>query len=213
MIPRIIHRIWLGGPEPEWTAGFADTWRQPGWRVVEWDDELVAGLGPLHNQGIFDAAEDLAPDHIGQLRSDVVRLELLYRFGGVYVDADFECLRPIDPHIEGIACFAAWEAQGRWVNNAIMGAVPFHPFVERLIDGLAGNVLRNRGSKPNKLSGPQYLTRMWREQRDDVVVLPQSLFYPYGFADIRSHGPGDEWPDAVAVHHWQNKRREQGVPA
>ena len=34
-------------------------------------------------------------------RSDILRLELLWREGGVYVDTDFECLRSIEPLLDG----------------------------------------------------------------------------------------------------------------
>ncbi len=211
-IPRTIHRLWLGGPEPDWTTGFADTWRQPGWELVEWTDDNVGELFPLVNQDVYDRAEEIAPDHVGQLRSDVLRYEILHHFGGVWVDADFECIRPIDELIDGVECFAAWEQERRWVNNAILGATAGHPFIGALVDGLAANVQRRRGSKPNKLSGPQYLTPVWLKHGKGVTVFPKALFYPYTWAEIDQHGPGDRFPDAYAVHHWSNRRRERGVP-
>lgn len=212
MIPRVVHRLWLGGEEPEWTRPFASTWEQPGWELRQWGEEEVADLFPLRNQSVYDRAPRLCPDHVGQLRSDVLRYEILERFGGVYVDADFECLRPIDDLLRGVDCFAAWEIQGKWINNAILGAVPTHPFIERLIQGLPASVRRNRGAKPNRISGPQYVTRSWRHDGSRVRIFDQRLFYPYGFADIAEHGPDEEWPKAYAAHHWANRRREQGVP-
>ena len=56
-------------------------------------------------------------------RSDIIRLEVLFRFGGVYVDTDVECLRPIDPLLrEGADFFAAYMRPGT-VNNAVIGSV------------------------------------------------------------------------------------------
>lgn len=212
MIPRTIHRLWLGGPEPAWTAGFADAWRQPGWALRQWADENVRELFPLLNQDLYDRAPEIAPDHVGQFRSDILRYEILHRFGGVWVDADFECLRPIDPLLEGVECFAAWEVEGRWVNNAILGATPDHPFLAALVDGLAANVERKLGSKPNKLTGPQYLTPLYRQHASRVTVLPKRLFYPYLWSEIDQHRPGDDFAGAYAVHHWNNRRREKGIP-
>lgn len=212
MIPRTVHRLWLGGPEPDWMAGFADTWRQPGWELRQWTDDNVGELFPLVNQDIYDRVEEIAPDHVGQLRSDVLRYEILHRLGGVWVDADFECLRPIDPLLDGVECFAAWEAEGVWVNNAIVGATPGHPFIGALVEGLAANVERRQGCKPNKLTGPQYLTPVYREHASRVTVLAKALFYPYTWAEVDRHRPGDDFPDAYAVHHWANRRREKGIP-
>lgn len=214
LIPRQVHRAWLGGSEPEWTRPFADTWRRPGWQLVEWNDDNVESLFPLHNQAVYDAAEEIAPNHVGQLRSDVLRYELLWRFGGIWVDTDSELLQPLDSLIDGLECFAAWEVQTQWIANGLMGSRPGHPFIWRLIDGLQRNVARESRSKPNRMTGPQYLTRTWRQhgETDGVAVLPQRLIYPYGYAEIADHGPGDEWPDAVVAHHWQNKRRERSIP-
>lgn len=210
-IAKLVHRIWLGEPET-WTAPFASTWERPGWTLVQWGEEEVADLFPLHNQRIYDDAEKFAPNHVGQLRADVLRYEILHRIGGVYVDADFECLKPIDDLLEGVECFAAWEVEKKWVNNAVMGAVAGHPFVEGLIEGLAASVIRNHGRKPNRMSGPQYVTKQWRVHGEGVTIFPQRLFYPYGFSEVASNRPGDYYANAYAVHHWANRRRERGIP-
>lgn len=210
-IPKTFHRVWLGGAEPQWLARLAGTWsdRHPDWELVEWTDDNVATLFPLINQSLFDRAPAIAPNHVGQLRSDILRLEILQRLGGVYVDSDFECLRSIDDLVAGEECFFAWEVQDRWVNNAIVGAMPEHPFISRLIFGLEARVAANLGSKPNKLSGPRYVTATYRAAPDGVKVFDQQLFYPYGFDEL--HRSGEQF-DAYAVHHWHNKRRERGVP-
>lgn len=212
MLPRTFHRIWLGGEEPAWLRPFADSWREhhPDWAFHQWDEEHVQELFPLRNQEIYDRAAEIVPSHVGQLRSDILRYEILCRFGGVYVDADFECLRPIDELIDGVECFAAWEQPGRWVNNAILGAPPRHPFIERLVDGLAANVDARAGSKPNKLSGPQYLTPIFRADGEGVTVFDKALFYPYLWSEL--HRGGDDFAGAYAVHHWSNRRRERGAP-
>ncbi len=212
VIPRCIHRIWIGGAEPEWMGGFAETWERPGWKLRQWGEDEIAELQPLRNQSIYDRAKRLCPDHFGQLRADILRYEILERFGGVYVDADFECLRPLDDLLSGVDCFAAWEIQGKWINNAVMGAVPSHPFIERLIQGLPASVRRNRGARPNRVSGPQYVTRAWQRSGERITIFDRDLFYPYGYREISTHEPGEDWPRAYAVHHWANQRRERGVP-
>lgn len=215
MIPRAIHRIWLGGPEPEWTRPFADTWRWPGWGLWTWDDARVESeLLPLRNQDVYDNAEEIAPGHAGQLRADILRYEILQRYGGIYVDTDAECLRPFPALLDGVTAFVAWELQPRWLNNAVMGGDPDHQFFTRLVAGVRDNIRRKAGHRPNQLTGPGYITRIYRERPGGITVFDQRKFYPYGYAEIEAHGPGERWPGALMVHHWANRRRQKGaVPA
>lgn len=202
-IPRVIHRVWVGPPMPAHLAAYGQTWQDhhPGWEHRLWTED---DLPSLRNQKLYDDAVRIAPRNVGQFRADIVRYELLERVGGVYVDCDFECRQPLDPLLEDIGCFAAWEVPNHWVNNAIMGATPGHAFVTALIDGLAANVRRRSGARPNRLSGPQYMTPLYRRFAADVTVFPKEWFYPYLHDELERGG--EDFPDAVAVHHWHNRR-------
>lgn len=210
MIPNTIHRIWLGGPMPNHLERYGQTWveHHPDWSHVLWTED---NLPPLRNQRLFDQAETIAPNNVGQLRSDIVRYEILYTFGGVYTDCDLECLRPIDGLLRGVDCFAGWERQAQWVGNTILGSVPDHPFFADLIVGLPANVRRRAGSRPNKLSGPQYLTRVYRRHAKSVTVFNENIFYPYGWDELDRQG--EEFPGSYTAHHWQNQRDLRGATA
>ena len=92
MIPRMVHRIWVGSVEPDWMQACGQTWEQPGWHVATYNQPPFT----LHNQEWYDQAADYAPHHTGQLQADLMRLELLWYFGGVYVDTDYQLLTTID---------------------------------------------------------------------------------------------------------------------
>lgn len=208
MIPQVIHRIWVGPPMPDHLAAYGDTWRahHPGWEHRLWTE---ANMPELRNQRLYDQADRITPGHEGQLRADIARYEILERFGGVYVDCDMECLRPLDRLLDGVDCFAGWEKQNRWVNNAILGAVPGHPFIAALVAGVERNVRRRWGARPNILTGPQYLTPVYRRHAAEVTVFPQGRFYPYSFLELDRQG--ETFPDAYTVHHWENRRRRMAA--
>lgn len=198
-IPRIIHRIWLDEPMTPEIAALGRAWQElhPTWRVHTWRDWE---LPRLRCQEQFDAAENPAQ------KADIARLELLHRFGGVYVDTDFEPLRPLDGLIAATTFFAATE-DGHWVATGIMGSVPCHPLLAELIDGIPGSIDANRGAPPNVQTGPKYFTEgclgYSRENRQPPIsVFPAALFYPYHFTqpDRRT----EPFPDAFAVHHWSH---------
>src|SRR5207247_997753 len=107
-------------------------------------------------------------------RSDMLRLELLQRHGGIYLDADFECRRSLEPLLDGVEFFAAYLKPGR-VNNAIIGSVRSHPLLERAI-----REVRPRdtwGVVDKEGTGPLFLNRLVAEY-PDVTLFDSGLFYP-----------------------------------
>lgn len=168
-----------------------------------WTEAEVDAFG-LTNQGLWHDAERITPEAPHQFRSDVARYEILARYGGVWVDADFECRRPFDDLL-GYPAFAGWEVDGRWVNNALIGAVPGHPVITEAVRRLPGNVRRHGPTVANtKKAGPQFLTPIVARHRPMVKLLPSAELYPYLWNEL--HRAGEDFPDARAVHHWNHRR-------
>jgi len=190
-IPRTIHRVWLGeAPMPQEFESFARSFvaHHPDWEMRLWTDAdlTTLGLGPTERARARTAAE----------LSNLVRYELLHRYGGVYVDADVECLRALTPLLRGIDAFAALEAPGR-VGNAVLGAVAGHPVFARAAR-LARRTVGIGACSPDA-SGPYFLSLII-EQEPRVTLFPSRLFYPYSWEEPeRRH---ESFPDAYTVHHW-----------
>jgi mannosyltransferase OCH1-like enzyme len=179
------------------------TWRvhHPGWEWRLWTEPEVDDFG-LTNRSLWDGAEAITPEAPHQFRSDVARYEILHRFGGVWVDADFECRRPFDDLLTTRA-FAGWEVDARWVNNALIGAVPDHPLLAEAVERLPANVARWRPNVGNtKKSGPQFFTPLAR--RHDIRILPSVELYPYLWNELDR--VGESFPRARAIHHWNHRR-------
>jgi len=81
----MIHLLWLGPrPLPEdqirtWTEELPKT--HPTWQVRLWRDKDILEFG-LRNRKWFDEETDWGA------KADIARYEILYRYGGLYVDAD-----------------------------------------------------------------------------------------------------------------------------
>ena len=201
-IPKIIHRVWLGdAPMPEAFARFGETWQanHPDWEMRLWRE---SDLPELRNQALFDAADTFAG------KADIVRYELLLRYGGIYVDTDFECLRPFEALLDGLDGFIGTE-NGEVLTNALIGTVPGHPFLEAAIEALPASI--TAGGPPNETSGPAFLSRLVQAQPDLLegwTVFPPDHFYPYLYNE--SHRSGEEFPHSYAVHHWEGSW--SGVP-
>jgi FkbM family methyltransferase len=182
---------------PQEFVEFGESWRRhhPDWQLILWTE---ANLPRLRNQAHFDAATSLAQ------KADIARYELLFEHGGVYLDCDFECLRPIDPLLEGVTCFSATEDE-RWISIGIMGATPKHPLFEAVVAEIPASLAQGH-AKINEQTGPLLLTRVVTRRkmtsgRDEMHVFAPKLFYPYSYGErrLRRH---EKFPEAFAVHHW-----------
>ena len=71
-----------------------------------WTDEHVGRLR-LFNQAAYDEATNYGT------KSDVLRYELLYVYGGVYVDCDMQCIGSFERlHQVCVACGVSWQRGG-----------------------------------------------------------------------------------------------------
>ena len=194
-IPRVFHRTWLEGPMPDEFVRHGESWLRcnPGWEMVTW---TPSSLPPLQNQAAFDAEPKLAG------RSDIARYEILLRFGGVYIDCDFECLRNIEPLLDGASLIAGWEDAGA-INNAIFGATAGHPVLAELVQAIPGRVASLRDQEINVQHGPVQFTEVVCAHAGSdpgIVLYEPAILYPYHYTE--SHRCGERFPDAYAVHHW-----------
>jgi inositol phosphorylceramide mannosyltransferase catalytic subunit len=185
LIPRVFHQIWVGpDPFPEEFARYQRTWldHHPGWELRFWTEgNLPEGLRrPEAYERLRAPAE----------RSDILRLELLWRFGGVYVDTDFECLRSIEPLLGNVEFFAA-DIDKRRVNNALIGSIPGHPILDRALSELQP---REFHGYDKEAAGPLFLDRLL-EDYPEARIFDKRLFYAHGRA-AREHG--------YAIHHEAN---------
>ena len=210
-IPKIIHQIWLGGTLPERFKDWAETWNNwEGWEYWLWTDEDVKNLH-LINSELFDSAPNYGE------KADILRLEILYQFGGLYVDTDMECLIPdffeFANHEFSFYCGIhpleiRWRSDGYMfsLGNAILASAASHPMLEKMIMELSShaNDIKNRTTLAK--TGPRYITKQVLNNLDllgsDGVIFPTTFFYP-----IRKKKELDSFqfllpPESAAVHYW-----------
>ncbi len=184
MIPRILHQVWVGpNPMPQEFVDYRESWRRhhPDWEMHLWTEDSLPG--DLVRTEAYERLRSPAE------RSDIIRLEVLYRFGGVYVDTDVECLRRIDPLVEESGDFFVGAVKGK-VENAVIGAAAGHPILERALREL--RPVTDYGVDPTQGTGPWFLTALLREY-PEVTIYPQEVFSPMTDA---------EREQAYAVHHY-----------
>lgn len=218
MIPHTLHRVWLDDPMPYEFEEYGRRWRElhPNWEVVDW--RRTADLPRLINQDHFDRARELCPGDWKRYKSDLLRLELLYAFGGVYIDTDAEPLKPLDDLVDSIntGAFATWSPNlhhGRkLLTQFVLGAEPGNAWIRRCIDGIPAATARYRHRALAYMIGPHHVTRTWAADPSGVSVLSHRLFGPQS-NDERNQGAAPDLSEAYAWHRWANTRdnRRGGV--
>lgn len=192
MITRIIHQCWFGRPPPDDIAHFMHTVRvqHTTWSYMLWDESNVDVLG-----------QNVSEEY-GRLKnwasvSNLVRLVVLKKFGGIYLDTDVECLKSFEP-LRICNAFAALQDneeingnKGR-LCNAVMGAEPEHPWINWQIEHF------NDFDQQDPASSI-YLAST--APRDGLTLIPPHLVYPFHWDD-----PAEKrkpHPESIAVHWWK----------
>lgn len=183
MIPKILHQIWVGPePFPKEFGAYQQSWRRhhPQWTFHFWTEETLPS-NLLRNEA-YDQSR------IPAERSDMIRIELLWEYGGVYVDTDMECMRPIDPLLDEVEAFAVYLKPGR-VTNTVLGSKPGHPLFARARREMRPQTIGARFDKA--ASGPYFLDALFKRHHN-VAIFPPELFFPASL---------EERERAYAVHH------------
>lgn len=199
--PRIIHRVWLGDKTPlTRDVEFGPQWLglHPGWKMVEWDDQRVESeLRPL----ILDARYDQAPTVVH--RADIVRIEAVYRFGGMYVDYDMEPLRNVESLISGSEGWTTPDAD-QFPGNAFFGAVAGHPGLRRLLERIR---MHTAGVWPGPAlaTGPTIWNQVFSDGGIDILGTSATA-YPVHWTDKKTLADREATmaaaKDSYAIHHF-----------
>lgn len=147
--------------------------------------------------------------------SNFVRFLVLYEHGGIYLDTDVEVRRSFDPLLEH-PVFCGFHIEQRcedWVNNAVLGAIPSHPFIKKAATYISKVY---DGMEDPNVSSPRLMTTLLarmglKDYADypvrvgDIEVYPCRYFYPYNW--LEEPDEGRITPDTYTVHYGEQTWR------
>ena len=123
-IPKVIHYCWFGKKElPQSVINCINSWKKycPDYEIKQWDESNF----DIHK---YDYTEEAYSKGKYAFVSDVARLDIIAREGGIYLDTDVELIKNIDKLLSYQA-FMAMESENRVATGLGMGACKNHPFI------------------------------------------------------------------------------------
>jgi hypothetical protein len=165
-IPKVIHFIWIGPkPFPRESVENVKSWiaKHPDWSFKFWTDRER----PLpHKQMEFARVQDLQflklydcykkSDNYAE-KSDILRYEILYQEGGIYVDHDVKCVQSFEPLNKAYDLYCGMElpyptslSSSLLPTNNLLGARQGHTILRRCMEWLSENWDRIDHEYPGK---------------------------------------------------------------
>ena len=127
-IPKIIHYFWLGkNPKPESVLKCIESWKRncPDFEIKEWNEENYdVHKHPYMERAYSEKRWAFVPDY--------GRLDIMYQYGGIYLDTDVEVLKDLSPLCKCRA-FKGFE-NSEYVNDGQgFGCVPGMPIFREMM--------------------------------------------------------------------------------
>ena len=197
MIPKIIHIIWIGDQSKKPTKCI-DTWikKNLDYEVRIWGNNQVQGTNWKNYRQLHDMI--IKQDWAGA--SDVMRYEILYEHGGVYVDADTYCVKPLEDWLLNCDAFASWEQElvrNNLIANTVMGSVPGAEAMKLCIDEVATKDCTEK-KLAWMITGPMLVTDVFFKKQANLTVYPSHFFMPKHHSGYQSKVTGHHF----ASHLW-----------
>jgi mannosyltransferase OCH1-like enzyme len=202
MIPKLIHFIWVGD-ETKCPTNCMDTWRalHPDWNFKLWGNAELNELKWVNHRHMMDMY-----DRELNGVADMMRWEILHANGGIVVDADSVCLRPLDDHLLECEAFACWEneiVRPGLIAAGYFGCEPGNPFVKQIIEDIFAEESVTH-EMAWKTVGPLRLTQSHRKHAySKLRIYPSHYFIPQHFS-----GATYEGTDPIYAHQlWGSTRQ------
>lgn len=181
MIPKMLHRVHLGPNESQLVK---DAWKIA--KDIHSDWECLT-----HNETSLDQFP-IVRDYLDfsekySFKSDLMRLEALYNWGGIYIDTDIFCVRSFNGILNLGSIVVGYEGDVH-LGSAVIASTAKNSKILLMIEDIIKE-LEEKGrddfvfGSPGSIAfGPRILQKHLLND-DDAVKLPVDFFYPISYGD------------------------------
>ncbi|MCH5186346.1 MAG: hypothetical protein J1F64_09540 [Oscillospiraceae bacterium] len=203
IIPKIIHYMWLGGnPIPDRLQRCIESWKRycPDYEIIQWNESNY----DVHKNQFAAQAYD---NKLYGFLPDYVRIELLYEYGGIYMDTDVELIRSPDDMLyqEAFCSVEKWQVLN---FGGCSGSVKGHRALEPFMESWKRRSLFRSDGTIDKISSGLIDTAIALNAGYMINGITQSImgmniytydyFHPYDYMS----GKLEKTSDTFSVHHF-----------
>lgn len=203
-IPKVIHYFWLGGkPKPDSVLKCIDSWKKfcPDFEIKEWNESNYdVHKHPYMEKAYEEKRWGFVPDY--------GRLDIMYQYGGIYLDTDVEVLKDLSPLCE-FKAFKGFE-NDEYVNDGQgFGCIPGLPIFKEMIACYEGKEPYDySGGQKEYVESPKLCTKILlrhglkqdgsRQTVGDIEIFPVDYFCPLDFDTGRLNITDNTY----SIHHF-----------
>ena len=154
-IPKIIHHVWPGNESDKIPVKFLYHIKKcqlihPNWQHKIWYEEDIIKEN-FTSLDLYKNAKSYAE------RADIMRYEILYKYGGVYLDTDVDCIKPLDQIVENFSVWLNSEPGEPLVFNGVMASYKNNSLFSDTINIIRNDYEENTKQVINKYHGKRNL--------------------------------------------------------
>lgn len=214
MIPKVIHYCWFGkGKYSENIKKCISSWKKhcPDYEIICWNEDNY----DIHKNKYVEQAYE---KKMWAFVSDYVRADIVYHYGGIYLDTDVELLKSLDKLL-GCEMFVGMESKDFLNFGLGFGARKGHPYLKEIMAYYETREFVRDNGKMNLKTCPVIQTEILvrhglkkenkYQKLEKCVVYPSEVFSPKSFQTGKTHITNR----TVSIHHydmsWQDEKQKK----
>lgn len=211
-IPKIIHYCWFGkGEKKELNTLCINSWKKfcPDYQIIEWNEDNYDVNKTLYMKQAYENKK-------WAYVSDYARMDIIYNYGGIYLDTDVELLNSLDSllNLEAFIAHAEWPAIN---SGAGFGAIKGNSIIKEILEDERNFMpFIQKDGTPNAKENGYYETKVFRNHGYKHPFLMQMVdgmlvLAPEIMATASTLGEKTFVTDrTISIHHcegtWKNKK-------
>ena len=200
VIPKVIHYAWFGGQKPESIKRNIENWHLmcPDFELKEWNEN---NYDISKNRYMLEAYEKKKWGFV----PDYLRLDVIYNYGGIYLDTDICIKKNIDDLLFQDA-FGCCDATLTMNLGSGFGARPYHALIKQFRDYYDNiSFVREDGSIDNTSCNSHQLvvlSGLGYRNDDSIQIINDMVIYPMSFQGANCHTKEYEvYNDTYWIHY------------